>query len=638
MRLGINLPFSGPAHTMNNSLPDFGAGPAGVPHWKQSRGNEPNLRQDLARMAHAGIRVVRWFILSHGGAALGMPNYAPNPSSSRQIPTNANNGMNEVHNAATHWTFEMPSREECAVIVDDFMEMLGIVQSYNRANPANCIQILPVWTDFRMFFGCGFYYSDSIGEGGPEWASALVNKALDRLDSYDYEVAYSRFRQSGSREANSLTANGGGRIDIIITPSVRAAFYCNLVIPLLERVHATAGARDCIYAWDIGNELDMWLGSVSLQDGWAGVRATCSPTLLPLLRFLSEMIRIHHGQSATIQSGSSHRVIPAIGGLSATPFLTTVGWLRCGVDFGTHRGLTDSILDRRFIKQQLTDIGTPVNSEASVEDLLQFHAYIASHPDQLDTPSRTQGQLAVQYVRCNSTPVNLDLQGRNLNLFPTSSTSAVLPWPYRSGSDQSRIDFFNAVHLSFSGPVSNPRYQTARTLSGWRCWPNASALLAYAAWSPQLHEHPRQCIIGEMAISRFVHGRFDYWVRTFSNQVDCPRHYPQPSDSDRRVYFRLSQMRLDVSQQRLISHGQVTSWVYRSEEDNVFGRLVQFEGQGYALALPWSWNMDDGTVAGLNSMGELGPMSMSASVYWNTIVVPRLREFTSLSRPMSSQG
>lgn len=244
MELGINYPWFHYGW-------DFG--PA-IPGWGERAAWRSRIAEDLDRLARAGVRVVRWFVLADGLSY----------GTGRSAPRRDQRGRHRMH--------EAPSL--APEVLDDFALLLSVV---HRSG----LQLLPCLLDFSIAF-----------------------PGLDRhtLDPRVFRVWRS------ARDAAARLPEGyvkGGRGDLLRDPALGSAFLSAVLEPLLA---ASAEARDAIYAWEVCNEPD-WIARATLTDWWRRPRHALA--LPPLVRFLDEATaRIaRHGFRSTI--GYAHPSTPA---------------------------------------------------------------------------------------------------------------------------------------------------------------------------------------------------------------------------------------------------------------------------------------------------------------------------------------
>jgi len=215
MKVGINYPWL-------HCGWDFGPEPPG---YGPRRSDE--VRADLTRLAAAGVRIVRWFVLADGftyGTALAAP---------RRVKG--------------RFRFDAEARLAPGFL-DDFAALLALCSELG-------LQLLPVLVD-HMFAFPGL-------DRDSEDARTLA--LWDRTETSDKKPGV---RLLEARERASRLPHGyvkGGRADVLARPLVSRRFFDNVLAPLLALSQRHAHV---IYAWELINEPEWIMRSLPFALGF----------------------------------------------------------------------------------------------------------------------------------------------------------------------------------------------------------------------------------------------------------------------------------------------------------------------------------------------------------------------------------
>jgi hypothetical protein len=243
LRVGINYPWL-------HCGWDFGPEPPGY----GPRTPRAELRADLTRLAQAGVRIVRWFVLADG-FSYGTGAEAPQRERGR------------FRFAAT--TKLSPP------FLEDFVALLALCGELG-------LQLLPVVIDHQFAF-----------PGLDRWSEDA--RTLQLWERAPRKAEKPSLRLLRARERASRLPAGyvkGGRADAITDVQVTRRFVHNALVPLLEASKHHAAA---IYAWELINEPEWIMRRLPLQPGFR-----MSPNVV--CRFMQTGLSAirDHGFAATI--------------------------------------------------------------------------------------------------------------------------------------------------------------------------------------------------------------------------------------------------------------------------------------------------------------------------------------------------
>lgn len=216
MRVGINYPWL-------HCGWDFGPEPPGY----GPRTPRSEVRDDLVRLAQAGVSIVRWFVLADGFAY----------GTGETAPRREKKGFRFTAEA------ELP-----AGFVDDFVALLALCDELG-------LQLLPVLIDHQFVFP-GLARDSEDGRTLALW---------DRTPRAGQKPS---LRLLAARERASRLPLGyvkGGRADVIGEPRVSQRFFEHALVPLLvaSKRHARA-----IFAWELINEPEWIMRRVPFEPGF----------------------------------------------------------------------------------------------------------------------------------------------------------------------------------------------------------------------------------------------------------------------------------------------------------------------------------------------------------------------------------
>lgn len=216
MRVGINYPWL-------HCGWDFGPEPPGY----GPRIAREELRADLTRLAQAGVRIVRWFVLADG-FSYGTGAEAPQRERGR---------------------FRFAATAKLApAFLDDFSALLALCAELE-------LQLLPVLIDHQFAF-----------PGLDRWSEDA--RTLELWERAPRKAEKPSLRLLRARERASRLPAGyvkGGRADVLSDVQVMRRFFNNALLPLLETSKRHAQA---IYAWELINEPEWIMRRLPLEPGF----------------------------------------------------------------------------------------------------------------------------------------------------------------------------------------------------------------------------------------------------------------------------------------------------------------------------------------------------------------------------------
>ncbi|MFO0651117.1 MAG: hypothetical protein U0326_33135 [Polyangiales bacterium] len=505
------------------------------------------LLDELAAMYAVGVRAVRWWILA-GGATLGRPHHL---GASNRLGTP--DGLDRRLLAATGGERFYASgawgftAPDVGACRSIVDDVVRMLRLVQRFNAETPERARDPLRVLPSWFDFRFFLAP--GQLCREWFTPSQN---DRAN-YDLDDLVEQEVWFVDRMFDTLWHVPGGRLDVLLDARLRRAIYARVVIPTLEAVAADEGLRDQVLYWEVGNELDtLMLGSVSRDQTDERGHVGMPRLTRALYRFVSEMILLHRGAQVALPEAGSVRA------RVRRPFRTTVGWLR----WDGPTGLQQSLIARSWLHRH-PEVAGPV----AVEDVLQFHPYMSMHDDEAPT---------------------------------------VLVAPETSRDKLFRPGFARAGERALFTEL-----RPWTTLCGWRLWPMASEVRAFAAsaagadlnalmgFAPgvavSLDDAHIPCVAGEIhmvAASGNPHeGRSsERWGRHFSvpGLLSPGPLFQARSLAWNEAVSRFEQVPPDGLTAAL---REEITWAYEPFADTLTGRLCLLHPLGYSWTLPWAWNV-----------------------------------------------